>query len=284
MKEKQKRPCIDRSADGLKEVKKQTRYFFNLEKRNCTEKVIMELEDVNGEVFVDEKQILATIESFYKDLYSSKISASEVEFSKFTHNINFPQLPDDEREQLEGPPTLKRSLKECQDVLSSFNDGKSPGEDGFTIEFYNQFFGLVGNDLAASLNCANEKGQLSISQRRGIITLIPKQESSLLDLKNWRPITLLNNDYKIASKAIAKRIEAVLPRLIHTDQTGFIKGRYIGENIRLISDLLEQTKTDKMSGRVMSMDFRKAFDTLEWPFMHYALKLYNFGESIRRWI
>ena len=65
---------------------KPTRYFFNLEKRNYTEKVIMELEDVNGEVFVDEKQILATIETFYKDLYSSKISASEVEFSIFTHN------------------------------------------------------------------------------------------------------------------------------------------------------------------------------------------------------
>ena len=167
---------------------------------------------------------------------------------------------------------------------TQLNNGKSPGEDGFTIEFYNQFFGLVGNDLVASLNCAHEKGQLSISQRRGIITLILKQESSLLDLKNWRPITLLNNDYKIASKAIAKKIEAVLPRLIRTDQTRFIKGRYIGENIRLISDLLEQTKTDKMSGILMSMDFRKAFDTLEWPFMHYALKLYNFGESIRRWI
>ena len=105
-----------------------------------------------------------------------------------------------------------------------------------------------------------------------------------MDLKNWRPITLLNNDYKIASKPIAKRIEAVLPRLIPTDQSRFIKGRYIGENIRLISDLLEQTKTDKISGILMSMDFRKAFDTLEWPFMHYALKLYNFEESRRRWI
>ena len=198
---------------------KPTKYFFNLEKRNYTEKVIMELEDENGELFEDEKQILATIESFYKDLYSSKISTSEVEFSKFTHNINFPQLPDDERDQLKGPLTLK----ECQDVFSSFNNGKSPGEDGFTIEFYNQFFGLVGNDLVVSLNYAHEKGQLSISQRRGIITLTSKQESSLLDLKNWRPITLLNNDYKIASKAIAKRIEAVLSCLIHTDQTGFIK-------------------------------------------------------------
>ena len=98
--------------------KKPTRYFFNLEKRNYTEKVIMELEDENGKVFADEKKILATIESFYKDLYSAKISASEVKFSKFNHNINFPQLPDEERDQLEGPLTLK----ECQDVLSSLSN------------------------------------------------------------------------------------------------------------------------------------------------------------------
>ena len=161
-------------------------------------------------------------------------------------------------------------MKDCQDLLTSFSSGKCPGEYGFTFEFYNQFVGLVGNDLVASLNYAHEKGQLSISQRRGIITLIPKQESSLLDFKNWRPITLLNNDYKIASKAIAKRIEADLSCLIYTEQTGFIKGRYIDYNIRLKSDLLEQSKTDKISGILLSMDLRKAFDTLEWPFMHYA--------------
>ena len=67
----------------------------------------MELEDENAEVFVDEKQILATIESFYKNLCSSKISASKVEFSKFTHDINFPHFQDDERDQLESPINLK---------------------------------------------------------------------------------------------------------------------------------------------------------------------------------
>ena len=122
------------------------------------------------------------------------------------------------------------------------------GEDGFTAEFYIKFFDILGEDLVRSLNHAYEKGELSISQRRGVMTLLPKDESSLLDLKNWRPITLLNVDYKIAAKAIATRMETTLPFLIHTDQTGFIKGRYIGENIRLICDLLEQTKTDKSSG------------------------------------
>jgi len=105
-----------------------------------------------------------------------------------------------------------------------------------------------------------------------------------LNLKNWRPITLLNVDYKIVSKAIAKRMEPVLPSLIHSDQAGFIKGRYIGENIRLISDLMEQTKKDQTIGILLSLDFRKAFDTLEWPLMHYALEIFNFGPNLRRWV
>ena len=89
-------------------------------------------------------------------------------------------------------------------------------------------FTTVGNDLIASFNEAQVKGELSISQQRGVITLAPKEDGSLLDLSNWRPITLLNVDVKIAAKAIAKRLEHVLPNLIHPDQTGFVKGRYIG--------------------------------------------------------
>ena len=78
------------------------------------------------------------------------------------------------------------------------------------------------------INVAFGKRQLSISQHRGVIILIPHKESSLLDLKNWRPVTLSNVDYKIASKAIAKRIEPILLSLIHADQRSFLKGRYNG--------------------------------------------------------
>ena len=71
-------------------------------------------------------------------------------------------------------------------------------------------------------------------------------------------------DYKIASKTIARRIESVLPSAIHPGQTGFVKDRCIGENISLISDVLEMTNIEKLSGTLLSVDFRKAFDTLEW--------------------
>ena len=142
----------------------------------------------------------------------------------------------------------------------------------------------MGNDLIASFNEAHVKGELRISQRRGVITLTPKEDGSLLDLSNWRPITLLNADLKIATKAIAKRLEHVLPNLIHSDQTGFVKGRYIGENIRLIADVMETTKSLNLSGILTSLDFRKAFDSLEWPFIMKTLDYFNFGCGIKRWV
>ena len=133
--------------------------------------------------------------------------------------------------------------------------------------------------MVESFNYAHEKGQLSISQKRGIITLIATPDSDLLDLQNWRPITLLNTDYKIAAKAVARRIEQMLPKIINSDQKGFIKAHYMGENIRLISDMMENTKAQNLSGILLSLDFKKTFDTLEWPYINKMLDTLNFGES-----
>ena len=257
-----------------------TKYFFNLEKRNYSRKVISELEDEEGEITKEEEQILLKIENYYRDLYTSKMDVTEEQFNHYIEHLEVPCLSQEVSEKADGLLTYA----ECKESLDSFSRGKSPGEDGFTVEFYSEFFDLIGNDLVESLNAAYENEQLSISQRRGIITLIPKEESSLLELKNWRPITLLNVDYKIASKAIAKRIEPILPSLIHPDQTGFVKGRYIGENIRLIADVMEQTRKLNLSGILLSLDFQKAFDTLEWSCIHHVLKLYNFGDSLRNWV
>ena len=84
---------------------------------------------------------------------------------------------------------------------------------------------------------------------------------------------------------IAKRIEPLLSFLIQPDQTGFVKGRYIGENIRLISDIMVQTsKKLNCSGILLLLDFQKAFDTLERSCISNVLQMYNFGDGLRNWI
>ena len=95
--------------------------------------------------------------------------------------------------------------------------------------------------------------------------------------KNWRHITLLNTVYKIASGCIANRIKQVLDKLINTDQTGFIEGRFIGENTRLVYDILQFTEEEHIPGLLLLIDFEKAFDSLSWSFINKVLKLFNFG-------
>ena len=149
------------------------------------------------------------IQRYYRNLYNSQTIDALDSFETFTESMEIAKLDDAERDALEGPLTYE----ECKKSLESFENGKSPGDDGFTVEFYKHFFDLVGTDLLASLNGAYELGRLSVSQRRGIIILLPKDDAELLLLQNWRPITLLNVDYKIASKAIARRIEPILSKV-----------------------------------------------------------------------
>ena len=113
--------------------------------------------------------------------------------------------------------------------------------NGLPCEFYKVLLNDLVEILLNSFNYSNDIGKLSISRRRGINKLIPKKDAELNLIKNWRPLTLLNCDYKIATKAIASRIKAVIPTLISDYQTCFIKGRFIGENIRLLDSFIKYT-------------------------------------------
>ena len=157
---------------------------------------------------------------------------------------------------------------------------KSPGIDGITAEFYKVFWQDIADDLLDAINYGFEKGQLSVTQRRGKFKLIPKKDAELNQVKNWRPITLLNCDYKIAAKAIANRVKKALPKLINNDQTGFLKGRFIGENIRLIDGVIKFAATKNIPGLLLFLDFENAFDTVEWAFIHKTLQHFNFGPSL----
>ena len=212
--EKKGRSAIFRSkCRWVEEGERPTKYFFNLEKKNYTKKTITELHGEDGTTIKNEGQILYSIEKYYSELCKTVNNLEQKDFYSFIEPLTISKLTIEDREKMEG----HLSLEECRKALDTFEGDKTPGEDGFTVEFYKTFFDLIGQDLVASFNAAYEVNELSISQRRGIVTLIPKEDGSLLELQNWRPITLLNVDCKIATKAIAKRIEPYLPTLIHGD-------------------------------------------------------------------
>ena len=177
----------------------------------------------DGSTVTDDQAISNAQSEFYKNLYSmpGNLDSSVEGLNNFmTHANTLPKLSTEERDSLEGPLTKQ----ECESVLRSIANNKSPGTDGFPVEFYKFFWQDIGEYVVRALNSAYYAGQMSISQRRGIITCIPKPNKNRFLLKNWRPITLLNTDYKIASGVIANRMKKVLPNII-----GFVKGRFIGK-------------------------------------------------------
>ena len=95
---------------------------------------------------------------------------------------------------------------------------------------------------------------------------------------------MLNVDAKIMAKVIAARIKEVLPNVIHSNQTGYVKDRYIGETVRSIFDIMEFTDAENIPGLLIFIDFQKAFDTLEWDFLLKCLEAFNFGHDFIHWV
>ena len=260
------------------EGEKATKYFCNLEKRNSIKKVIHKL-NIDGKIITDPVQILTKQREFYQNMYNKKVSGNDNLFSKFFKKENIVKLDLDDKNLCEGEITES----EAKHVLKNMKNNKSPGTDGFPAEFYKFFWKDVGHYLIKSFNESFVRGELSLTQKQSIITCLPKGNKPREFLKYRRPISLLNIDYKILSGVLASRLKNILPKIISNTQKGFLKGRYIGENVRLVFDTMTELSILKKKGLLLLLDFEKAFDSLEWNYINKVLKEYNFGEGFISW-
>lgn len=170
------------------------------------------------------------------------------------------------------------SLDELTKAMHSMKKGKSPGTDGLTIEFYAYFWEFIKRPLLRMYNECIINEELCTSMKQGLITLIPKAGKDLLSLDNWRPITLLNLDYKILSLVLAKRLKTGLSDIINETQTGFMPRQHISSYIRLILDLIDYANYINSDAIILFLDFYKAFDTIEHKFLFSTLE-FGFGEK-----
>ena len=275
---KAKGQLIRSKARWVEDGEKCTKYFMQLENNNYKTKFIKSVV-VDDIVIKDPQQILNEEKKFYENLYKSNDRLScEENCDLFTKQSN--KLNEEEKKRCD----TQISLKECSESLKNMSNNKTPGSDGFNTEFYKFFWPSIRYLVYESYLYGFEKGELSIDQRRAVINLLPKPDKDLRYLKNWRPISLLNTDYKILTKALAVRLQSVMPSVISEDQTGYLKGRYIGENVRTIIDILEHTALKHNAGLMIFLDFEKAFDSVSWSFLIKTLEYFGFGQNFIQWI
>ena len=168
---------------------------------------------------------------------------------------------------------------ELFEALNQMETGKAPGSDGLSVGLYKAIWPLIEKPFLKSLQASIEKGELSKTQKEGIIRLIEKEGKDKELINNWRPITLINVDTKIFSKLLAMRFQKILDSVISNDQTGYRKGFFIGENIRLLKDLIEYCEQNEIDGNLIAIDFAKAFDSLSHEYLWLVMERAGFGEK-----
>lgn len=162
---------------------------------------------------------------------------------------------------------------------------KSPGPDGLTKEFYDTFSSELIPVLIDIFKTIYNFGSLCQSQKLSYISLLCKNTNETQFCKNYRPISLLNVDYKILAKVLSNRLRRCLNDIIHPDQTCSVPGRSIFDNCHLIRDIINDINSNANDvGILLSTDQEKAFDRIDHTYMLHILQRFGFTENFIKWI
>ena len=163
-------------------------------------------------------------------------------------------------------------------------NNKSPGTDGIPGESYKCFKEELTPTLAKVFNYALLEGDPPKSWAEAIISVIHKEGKDPTKCEGYRPISLLCNNQKILSAILTKRIQKVITKLIHLDQTGFILGRQGSNNIRRVLNIMSHAKTKQQSSMLLSLDAQKAFDRVDWVYLNHTLEKMGFHTKFIDWV
>ena len=252
-----------------------SKYFYNLEKARSNSKSSNTLITDSGQHLTDNNDILAEEFKFYTDLYKEE---PDTTFRlENTSNIRISQ----QTQELCQQPI---SEEDISNALKMMKNGKSPGADGLTVEFYKMFWVHIKSLLLKMITFVFESGSCDKDMCSGILNLIPKKGKDSRFLKNLRPITLLNVDYKIVEKIIGRRLDAALQEVIHCDQSGFMPGRDIACSIRRVFDILEYCKAEEIDAVLINLDFIKCFDKISSEAIMKSLQYFEVPGYIQKWV
>lgn len=198
---------------------------------------------------------------------------AQQKIQQYIKETAIPTLTSSESSQLE----CDFSMEEIQRVIDSLVPGKSPGPDGFTPRFYKTFKTELMPIMKQTFNAVSTTVPFGSQSMQAYITLVPKIDKDHTLCGNYRPISLTNLDLRIYSKIIANRLTPIIPRYIHLDQVGFVKGREARDNTLKTLTLLEYVQRGSIPSCLLAIDAEKAFERVGWSFLKETLIQWGLG-------
>lgn len=249
-------------------------------KKQTTRAYITKLKTKDDKLITDKEEIAEEFANYYEELYREEVRENTEALQKYLRKIEMPKLIKENNKELVKEITAEEINKQIQDLKI----GKTPGDDGFTNEFYKVFKSELIPLLNKAYNYALHTGKWAQTWTTSIITLILKEGKDATKCASYRPISLLNTDHKIISAILANRLKQNIIELINTDQCGFIPGRLLVDNIRRTINIIDYVQRQNKDICLITLDAEKAFDLVSWPFMFEVLKKIGLDETVCSWL
>jgi exonuclease III len=182
------------------------------------------------------------------------------------------KIPENLRQDFE----LPLSGAELDKAVSGLKSNSAGGPDGLSVKFVKRYWGIFSSPLVKYSEFCIQKGTLTHSFATGSVRLIPKKGDTS-DIKNWRPISLLNVLYKVLSKALNNRLKKIAGSIITRSQKGFVENRYIQECLINTIEIINYANVNEIESFCLALDQKKAFDSVNHAFMTEVYKFFGFG-------
>eukprot|EP00253_Pinus_taeda_P031662 PITA_31662 len=259
-------------------TKRNTRFFHRSTLENRSHNRISTIKDEGGQLLNSHEDIEVVPVQHFRGIAKETILGREHFIKDLTRHIPILASKEDNF-------NLNRLVtkEEISEVLKEMHNGKALGPDGFNVNFFKACWNIVKQDILNVVEDSKRNRTILKALNTSFISLIPKQDNALTPDK-FRPIALCNVVYKKISKVVANRLKPLLPTLVSEEQSSYVEGRQILNNIIQAQEVVHSMTSNRKARMIMQLDLAKAYDKLNWTYIERVLIAFGFDHNWVKWV